>query len=285
METRWKEIRVIHKKYRLFYELLGGAALLLIGVAIGAGFFGVGNQDYHMNLATEALGIAATVFIIDRIYAHRDRERQREQAQREEERRREQAQREEERRTEELKRQLICDARSRSNDKAITAVEMLRDKGWLEGDDGLLKGANLSSANLKGANLEDANLQKSILTIAELQDAELYYAKLQRAMLLQANLQRAKFYKANLTGAVLINADLTEASLLGADLTGTIFVGATMPDGEEYYEGMDVSKYRELNEELLKQINEIRLLDGLNPITGVDDITDSLPMPTPTPLR
>ena len=58
-----------------------------------------------------------------------------------------------------------------------------------------------------------------------------------------------------------------------------------MPDGEEYYEGMDVSKYRELNEELLKQINEIRLLDGLNPITGVDDITDSLPMPTPTPLR
>ncbi|MCY4018159.1 MAG: pentapeptide repeat-containing protein [Chloroflexi bacterium] len=237
----------------------------------------IGGADYVTNIYTEIIGVVIsigfTVVIVDRFYERREREREQEQAQREEERQ-----------TAELKRRLIREAGSRSNDLATTAVEWLREKNWLTGDKGLLKGAKLTNANLKGANLEDANLQQSNLMAAELQDAEFYYAKLQGTVFLQANLQRTKFYKANLTRAVLINADLTGASLLGADLTGAVFVGATMPDGEEYYEGMDLSKYREFEEDLLNQINIIRISDGLNPITGVDDITDSLPMPAPIPL-
>lgn len=264
----------IYQNHRIVVEVLGGVLLLLICIVIGEEIFRDDSKSYHMNLLTEIIGVGVTVFIIDRFYAHRNRERQRELDIRKEALH-----------TEELKSRLIRDARSRSNDKAIAAVEMLRDKRWLVGDKGLLKSANLSKANLKGANLEDANLHGATLTLAQLEDAELYHANLQQALLLQANLQCAKFYKANLTGAVLINADLTGAGLLGADLTGTVFVGATMPDGEEYYEGMDVRKYRELDEGLLYQINDIRVRDGLPPITCVDDITDSLPMPTPMPLR
>ena len=111
--TRQKEIREIHKKHRLFYELLGGFVLLIIGIFIGAMFFGGENRDYWMNLFTEGIGVLAsigfTVFIIDRLNAKRDRERQ----------------------TQDLKDRLVREAGSRSNDIAISAVEQLRAKDWL----------------------------------------------------------------------------------------------------------------------------------------------------------
>lgn len=257
-EARQEEIRKIRIEYAWVYPLALGFALLSIGIWIGASVFKA-TDGYGMNLFTEFVGIGATVFVIDQLRAYRDRES--------------------------LKRRLIREAGSRSNDIAISAVEWLRREECLVGEKGLLKGVNLSNANLRAANLRDANLQNSTMLGTDLQDAELYYANLQRAMLLQANLQRAKFFKADLKGAVLINADLTGAGLVGADITGTIFVGATMPDGQEYFEGMNLSKYRELDEDTLSQINEIRISEGLNPISSVDDITDSLPMPKPIRLR
>ena len=281
-EARREAIRQIHRDHRLFYELLGGAILLLIGVAIGAGFFGVGNRDYHMNLATEALGIVATVFIINRWYAHREREQQREQARRDKERQLEQAQREEEQQIEESKRRLIREAGSRSNDIAISAVEELQGKRWLNGDNGLLKGAVLTRANLKDADLRSANLngcsligailQKAVLTGARLQDAFLSYSDLRGANLAGSKLQRAAFSRANMRGADLSGANLQMANLNGADLLGAdlreaIMDGTTfrsesqyamdfytdgfvfvppptiLPDGTEYSHSVDLGIY------------------------------------------
>lgn len=256
-DARQEEIREIRKTYSWFYPLVLGFTVLFIGIWIGATVF-VDTDSYGMNLFTELLGIGATVFIIDRIYAYRDREN--------------------------LKRRLVREVGSGSNEFAKNAASRLRAEGWLTGENGLLKGEHLRRANLKDANLENANLEKSDLMSAELKDAELYFAKLRRAKLLHSKLQGAKFFKADLTQAVLFNADLTGASMLGANLSGTVFMEATMPDGEKYYDGMDLRKYREFDQDTLNMINAIRLGDGLNPITGIDDITDSLPMPTPVRL-
>ena len=204
--TRQEEIRAIHKKHRLFYELLGGFVLLLIGIFIGAMFFGGGNQDYHMNLFTEGMGIVATVIIINRWYVHRDRER--------------------------LKRRLVREAGSRSNDIARSAIGQLHDEGWLEGDDGLLREANLSGANwenmkglhranLQGAKLESANLKKASLSEVNLQEANLFYANLENVYLSRANLQEANLSYANLKNALLGNANLQGVDISGADLQGT----------------------------------------------------------------
>ncbi len=280
--ARQEEIRAIHKKHRLFYELLGGLVLLLIGIFIGAMFFGGGNQDYHMNLFTEGMGIVATVIIINRWYIHREREN--------------------------LKRRLVQDAGISSSDIAISAVARLRYEDWLEGDDGLLQGAHLHNANLQGADLTDvnlqganlswanlqgadltdanlqganlivanlpgvdlteANLQRANLFVADLRGADLAVANLQGANLAVANLQEANLIEANLQGANLTEAnlqeanlfvadlrgaDLTDANLQGADLTaahlrGTNLTDAnlhevTLPDGNKYTDNIDIKKF------------------------------------------
>ena len=208
--TRREEIRTIHKKHRLFYELLGGLVLLIIGIFIGAMFFSGENpkDDYPMNLFTEAMGIAATVFVVNRWYVHRDRER--------------------------LKRRLVREAGSRSNDLARSAIGQLHDEGWLKGDDGLLREASLSRANwenmeglhranLQDANLRNANLKNASLSEANLQEARLFGANLENANLSDANLQRAK-----LPCARLENANLSRTNLQNAELDFTILQGASL---------------------------------------------------------
>ena len=111
--NRREEIRKIHKKYRFFYEMLAGASVLVVCVLAGAGAFGGENIDYRMNLFTEGMGIVATVFIINRWYAHRERAN--------------------------LQSRLIREAGSRSNDIAISAVEWMDREGWLRGEEGLLQ--------------------------------------------------------------------------------------------------------------------------------------------------
>ena len=297
--TRQEEIRAIHKKHRLFYELLGGLVLLLIGIFIGAMFFGGENRDYWMNLFTEGIGVLAsigfTVFIIDRLNAKRDQERQ----------------------TQDLKDRLVREAGSRSNDIAISAVEQLRAKRWLTGDDGLLQGARLHNANLQGADLSVADLPGAGLTEANLQEAILYVANLPGADLTKANLQRANLAVADLRGAILLaadlrgailaeaylqeadlteanlqeailpeaylqeailyaadlrGADLTEANLQeanlyvaylrGANLTDANLQGVKLPDGKEYTDNIDIKKFTDPTHpefaETLGKVNEIR---------------------------
>ena len=237
--NRQEEIRAIHKRrHKLFYKWLGILVIIpaiifstsAIFFNIGAMFFGdEAHDDYRLNFGTEMMGVAASIGIavlfIDRLYANRDRERQ----------------------TQDLKERLVREAGSRSNDKAISAVEQLRDKGWLEGDDGLLKGANLFHANLKKVDLFRANLQGVNLVGANLQEAELDEANLKKAHLdgaklkkasLGADLQEADLSEANLKGAFLTNADLRNAKLFwtnlqdarlrGADLQGAVLMQANL---------------------------------------------------------
>jgi uncharacterized protein YjbI with pentapeptide repeats len=109
-------------------------------------------------------------------------------------------QREERRRIKDLQEQLVRDAGSTSNEAAKRAIDELRKRGWLEGENSLLRKANLRHANLQGANLERANLQGASLDWANLQGASLDYANLRGASLVSVELQGASLFDARLQG-------------------------------------------------------------------------------------
>ncbi len=213
---KWGVMAFIIRHKRLFAALY----VILTVVWFLAGFFLPFNDSEHteyvINLYTETfgvlLGIGATVFIIDQIYERRDWEREQEMARREKERQ-----------TQELKERLVWEAGSRSNNIAISAIEQLRLKGWLTGDDGLLKRVDLTDANLQGANLSDANLEGMNLSGSNLTGADLHGANLTRATLNSTNLQEATLLGANLQEAEFINVNLQKAVLLAANLQGATF--------------------------------------------------------------
>ncbi len=216
-KARREEIRRIHQKHKFFYEMLGGSVVLIISVLIGAVSFGANNPDFRMNLFTESMGIVATVFMINRWYGHREREN--------------------------LKRRLIREVGSRSHDIAISAVEWMDREGWLRGEDGLLKGADLREAQLmdarmNGANLEKAEMRKADLRFGRLKDARFHSAQLPEARLFGAKLSHAKMRCAYLHSASAERADFSHACLDGAtmdwlclrggNLSGACFRGASL---------------------------------------------------------
>jgi hypothetical protein len=209
--TRADEIKAIHREYKFFYQLLGGSLLVAIGILIGAIAFSsdLDRSAYFINLYTSLLSILVTVFVID--FLNRRREDQRELRQ--------------------LQQQLIHDAGSTSNEIAKNAVHQLNMRGWLEGDNGLLRGAYLYNANLEGADLFKANLEGADLHSANLEKGNLISVNLQGANLQGANLHKAYVSYANMQGSCLVFAnlqevDFTETNLKEADLRYAKLQGA-----------------------------------------------------------
>ncbi|MDX1993976.1 MAG: pentapeptide repeat-containing protein [bacterium] len=214
---------------RAFYQLFGGAVLILIGIGIGAVLFS-SDGGYTTNLYTEGISVALTIFVLN-IMAER---------------------RENRRRIEELKAQLVREAGSRVNDVALNAVEEIAAGGWLEGENSILQHVRLRHANLENIRLVDtiANLTGVNLYRANLKNAHLAQAIITRADLESANLQSARLWSSDLSGANLTNADLRLANLSGANLKGAKLTGAklahaniagaqfdhntTLPDGSKW---------------------------------------------------
>jgi hypothetical protein len=122
--------------------------------------------------------------------------------------------------------------RSRVNAVALTALDDVRQQGWLY--DGSLQGTYMSGANLKGANLEEANLQDALLMAANLQDARLRHS----------NLLGANLWRANLRDAHLEAANLAQANLQGATLLGAQWDDQTiLPDGARWRPGTDLARF------------------------------------------
>lgn len=196
-EESWEELersKSIWKNHALFFRLLRGLVLIallgLIGVAIYTS--DTARESFSVNVFTAVMSAVATALIFDELNRKRSQD--------------------------EYKRQLVDDAASTSNEKAKDAVHQLRRKGWLVGEDGLLKGTDLFASNLQGAVLYRANLQ----------DVDLRGAKLQNAVLTSANLRRATLGSAVLIGSSLIEADLRQASLVHADLSKASLINTDM---------------------------------------------------------
>ena len=216
-KSRWEEIRKIQNESATAYRILGGIALVGIGVLIGANLFADDKDGYSLNVYTEALGVVATVLIVDTLYRYRD----------------------ERRRERELKDRLLREVRSPDNATARNAIHEIREHDWLIGEDGLLQGqklpgvswneADLSSCNLSGASLQNSHLQKVVLDHATLEGATLWFAKMNKSKCHWANFNNVKMKGATLNQAAFwcttfIEADLRQTDLRGADLYNATLV-------------------------------------------------------------
>lgn len=147
-------------------------------------------EAFLANLIPEGVGIAFTVFFIDRLNQRR----------------------EEVRRIHDIQERLIRESGSASNETAKAAISDIQKRGWLSGGDGLLegkalhyadlKGANLYYANLRGTDLRGADLQAADLIGADMRDADLRGANLHNAMVMWRNKKTGEVRQANLTHAV-----------------------------------------------------------------------------------
>ena len=189
-------IREFHREYGWFYRLIGGLVLVLFGVWLGARLFAE-DDGYQTNLYTELLSIAVTVFILNELAKRRE--------------------------TRQLREQLVHNASSASNEVARDAVHQIRRLSWHRGRRGLLKGQDLSGANLSGAEFYNTNLSGAWLSTTDLSDTIMSGADLSNADLADANLRGAHLESANLSGAGLLGANLSGAKLSAADLTNAHF--------------------------------------------------------------
>ncbi len=135
---------------------------------------------------------------------------------------------------------LVATVGGDDNLRAVHAVDVLQDLGWLNGDDAVLRGARLNGGNLAGANFTSAYLHNVDFEAADLRETQLGGAKLHAANLRDVNLQAANLrgaalqdsigWGANLRDADLRAADLRRVNWQGADLRGADLQGANLQD-------------------------------------------------------
>jgi len=190
--------------------------LLGIGIAVGgyAFLYGLGTLrdivgDFYANIAAEAISIAITVLIIERLYERRSKA-EAEKAEKE---------------------RLILQMGSPDNGFAVEAIRQLKHKGWL--NDGSLRAADLCGANLCTTNLVGSDMREVKLLGANLCQATLWNVNLSNADLRNANLSNAT---AELVGVNMnhtgLNINLSGAKLTVADLSGARLSGANLSDAE-----------------------------------------------------
>jgi Pentapeptide repeats (8 copies) len=198
-------------------------------------------KETYSNFGIEMVSIAVTVIVIDRLNRRRDERRDLRQ----------------------LQEQLVRDAGSLSNEAAKNAIHQLRRRGWLAGEEGLLKGAYLIEANMQSTNLNKANMQSANLGGANLHDANLFGANMQDASLVAANLHSifclaANLQDVNLSWSNLQGADLEQTNLRGASLKEAILQNAnlegaqldeftTLPDDTRWTPDTDMTRFTDPN--------------------------------------
>jgi hypothetical protein len=213
--SRDEEIRLIWKENQWLYMVVGFIAGLLFCLLTQLSIPNL--PDLVKDLLPEAAGILVTITVIDQLNRRRD----------------------ERNAIKQLQEQLVRDASSIVNDVANNAIHQIRKRDWLEGDGGLLKGADLREANLQGADLSTANLQRTKFYMANLQGANLALSKLQGT-----DLYRAKLQGAYLIGSKLQGANLSLAKLQRADLIGAEFDENTiLPDNSHWIPDTDMTRF------------------------------------------
>ena len=194
-QTRWQEIHDIWRDNQWLLLITGWVIGLLTLPALK--LITSDLSTLLTNLVPEAFGIVFTVLIIEKFADNRA--------------------------TEALKKRLVREVSSESNEIAKAAVDWLRAEGWLTGDDGLLKGANLWRANLRGARLQGANLQGTNFWRANLNGAKLRGANLNGADLGRADFSEADLYEATLQSSKLHGTNLSSSNLAKSNLQDAYF--------------------------------------------------------------
>ena len=194
IDKRWESL----KKVLIVAGIFSLIVLLIAFVVLGPSQFGFDEDDYGTNLYTELFGVLLSVFISVVIVGGWT----------------------ELRLTRQLKERLKREARSRSRDIAISAIESLSDKGWIFGEKSLIQGMDMSDVNLHNVVMPYANLTWINFTRTNLSEATMIRADLKHAILRGANLSGAKLSGAKLQGAFMDFTILKGAFLERAELQG-----------------------------------------------------------------
>ncbi|MEM7367043.1 MAG: pentapeptide repeat-containing protein [Bacteroidota bacterium] len=115
-----------------------------------------------------------------------------------------------------------------------------------------LRAADMKEIILVGAQLNQADLRKSNLWGSTLTDASFMMTDMKRAELSWADLSGAKMNGSDLNGITLTNAHVREADLSGtliqwADLKGTVFSGTNISDSDLLGTDMSQADLRQVN--------------------------------------
>jgi uncharacterized protein YjbI with pentapeptide repeats len=191
---RWREIRIVHKNYGDFYRGLAGVCAALLLVLLG---ILIGRSSVDLNLTTEFIGVVV-ILALFALINHWQAERR-------------------------YKRKLADEAASPDHAIAKHAVFMMQRRGWLHGDAGLLRRANLQFANLQGANLKKANLAHADFEDAILRDAVTQAADLRDASFVFTDMRGMRSAEANLEDACFVFSNLEGTNFCGANLNMTQF--------------------------------------------------------------
>lgn len=186
---RWVEIKALWRANPGILHLTAGFILGLIFFP-AIQLISVDYVDFLSSLAPEAVGIIFTVAVIDRLYTWRDEKRQ----------------------VRELKERLEREARGTSMEMASRAIDELRERGWLFGEESLLKGKMFLRSKIQETHLEEANLE----------NADFYQCNLHSVYFNGANLRGVTMMQTSLNGSNLQETDLSNSRLEGCDLRGTI---------------------------------------------------------------
>ncbi len=209
--TRWQEIRNIWADNQWPLLLLTGWMVGLLTIPA----IRIINEDlagFLENLVPEAVGIAFTVLILDRLNENRARVQ--------------------------LQERLLREASGQANETAKAAIDWMRAENWLGEPTSLMQGEDFTRANLVGADLWRAKLQGTNFYRAELRETNVF----------RADLRNANLARANLTGADFICADLTGANLEEATIDGALWYhenqgSAILPDGSEWTPETDMRRF------------------------------------------
>lgn len=198
-EDRWQTILDLWRGNQWLYALVGFFAGILTFPAINM----LVNDALNLlgGIVPEAIGIAFTVFIIERYNRRRDEHQEIDQ----------------------LKRDLVRRAGSKVNDVARDALEEIEHHGWSIGNESILQGKKLPQANWRDANLTKFNLDELDLHHADLTNTNLKEASLQNARLNYASLAKAYLFLTNLSDAWLGGANLEKTHLHHAFLINASF--------------------------------------------------------------
>lgn len=191
-----------------FYGNFSWAIFVIMGIVIGFFLFGTDN-GFTVNVYSEFFSIIVTVIIVDRLAQQRE--------------------------IRVLRDRLPRHAKSSSHAIAIGAIDELRNRGWLIGEDGLLRGKNLWYTNLERADLSQANLSKVNLSLSKLSFARLDHANMSGAFMRVADMSSTVCIFADLSDADLMGANLSRASLTRANLSKASLLAANLSSGTELF--------------------------------------------------
>ena len=206
IDKHWESL----KRLLIVAGILAFIVVLIAFVVLGPSLFGFDDSDYGTNVYTEMFGVILSVFISVVIVGGWT----------------------ELRLTRQLKERLKREARSRSRDIAISAIESLCDKRWVYGEKSLLRSMDLSDVNLHNVVMPNANLTWVNFTRTNLSDATMLRANLQHTILRGADLSGAKLSGAKLQGAFMDFAILKGAFLERAELQGNNLLLSKLQDSD-----------------------------------------------------